>query len=98
MCFLLPLLLLLLTFLHLSAQEAPEPVTTGDPAIAVKKLELQLVPLTVAELQTEAAAWRKLTQTKSVYREVTKRVKQEFDAAGITIPFPRREVHLHQAG
>lgn len=65
MRFLLLTLLLLLPFLHLSAQDAPEPVTTGDPAIAVKKLELQLVPLTVAELEAEAAAWQKLAQAKS---------------------------------
>ena len=29
------------------------------------------------------------------HTEVTKRVKEEFDAAGISIPFPQTDVHLH---
>ena len=32
-----------------------------------------------------------------VYWDVTKAVKQRFDEAGISIPFPQRDVHLYQA-
>lgn len=31
-----------------------------------------------------------------VYWETTEEVKKRFDAAGISIPFPQRDVHLHQ--
>lgn len=39
--------------------------------------------------------WVNTADVWSVYWAVTKRVKQEFDKAGITIPYPQREVHLH---
>ncbi|MCH7226800.1 mechanosensitive ion channel domain-containing protein [Haloferula sp. A504] len=62
----LPLIsLLLLPLLHLSAQDETAPLTTEDPAVAVKKLELQLVPLTAAQLETEASAWQELAQKKA---------------------------------
>ena len=33
----------------------------------------------------------------AVYWDVTRKVKEEFDRQGVTIPFPQRDVHLHQA-
>jgi len=30
--------------------------------------------------------------------ELTEKVKKEFDAVGISIPYPQRDVHLHEAG
>ena len=32
----------------------------------------------------------------SLWHDVTEQVKLEFDAAGINIPYPQRDVHLHQ--
>ena len=31
-----------------------------------------------------------------VYWDITKAAKERFDAAGISIPFPQRDVHLYQ--
>jgi small conductance mechanosensitive channel len=31
-----------------------------------------------------------------VYWGTTEEVKKRFDAAGVSIPFPKRDVHLHQ--
>jgi small conductance mechanosensitive channel len=31
----------------------------------------------------------------NVYWDVTLEVKEQFDLQGITIPFPQRDVHLH---
>jgi small conductance mechanosensitive channel len=38
--------------------------------------------------------WVKTDDYWDVYWDLTKKVKQAFDAAGITIPFPQRDVHL----
>ena len=32
----------------------------------------------------------------TVFWDLTRAVKQRFDEAGITIPFPQRELHVHQ--
>ncbi|WP_411825824.1 mechanosensitive ion channel family protein [Luteolibacter sp. AS25] len=42
--------------------------------------------------------WAKTSDHWTVYWDITKRVKQEFDAAGISIPFPQRDIHVYQAG
>ena len=33
----------------------------------------------------------------TVYWDLTRKVKEEFDGAGVSIPFPQQDVHLHQA-
>jgi small-conductance mechanosensitive channel len=33
--------------------------------------------------------------TSSVYWDNTRAVKERFDAEGITIPYPQRDVHVH---
>jgi len=38
--------------------------------------------------------WTKTSDLWRVRWDITKRVKKEFDAAGISIPFPQRDVHL----
>ena len=40
--------------------------------------------------------WSKTGDYWSVYWDVTKRVKTEFDAAGISIPYPQQDVHVHK--
>ncbi|MDP4721743.1 MAG: mechanosensitive ion channel [Akkermansiaceae bacterium] len=39
--------------------------------------------------------WAATADHWTVYWEITKRVKKEFDAAGISIPYPQSDVHLH---
>jgi len=39
--------------------------------------------------------WANTPDVWSVHWDVTKRVKKEFDAAGISIPYPQTDVHLH---
>jgi len=41
--------------------------------------------------------WCKTADYWTVKFELTQRVKERFTAEGITIPFPQRDVHLHQA-
>jgi len=40
-------------------------------------------------------AWSLTSDYLTVRTEVTRRVKEEFDKAGISIPFPQRDVHLY---
>lgn len=39
--------------------------------------------------------WTKTGDYWTVHSEITDRVKKEFDAAGISIPYPQTDVHLH---
>jgi len=41
-------------------------------------------------------AWVALDDFWDVYWDVTREVKRRFDAAGISIPFPQRDVHIIQ--
>ena len=41
--------------------------------------------------------WVKTADYWTVYWAVTRSVKEEFDKAGISIPFPQRDVHVHHA-
>ena len=40
--------------------------------------------------------WVKTENYWNVYWDITRRVKEGFDEEGISLPFPQREVHLHQ--
>ena len=40
--------------------------------------------------------WTKTSNYWSVYWDLTERVKKAFDAEGISIPFPQRDVHVYQ--
>lgn len=41
--------------------------------------------------------WVKTEDYWDVYWDVTRKVKERFDAEGVSIPFPQRDVHIHQA-
>ncbi|MEQ8663863.1 MAG: mechanosensitive ion channel, partial [Gammaproteobacteria bacterium] len=41
--------------------------------------------------------WVKTADYWTVYWDVTKAVKARFDAEGISIPFPQRDVHLYRS-
>ena len=41
--------------------------------------------------------WVKTENYWTVYWDVTRAVKERFDAEGVSIPFPQRDVHLYQA-
>lgn len=40
--------------------------------------------------------WAKSSDYATVQASITKRVKLEFDAAGISIPFPQTDIHIHK--
>jgi small conductance mechanosensitive channel len=40
--------------------------------------------------------WTKTDDYWDVYWDITRSVKERFDAEGVSIPFPQRDVHMHQ--
>jgi small conductance mechanosensitive channel len=78
------------------AKQVLEEVVTGDdrvlddpaPTIAVLELADSSVNFAVRP-------WVRTPDYWSVYFDLTERIKLEFDARGISIQFPQRDVHLH---
>jgi small conductance mechanosensitive channel len=61
-----------------------------EPTIAV-------VELADSSVNFVARPWVRTGDYWPVLFDLTERVKLEFDAQGISIPFPQRDVHLHQS-
>jgi len=70
---------------------ADERIAMDPPAIvAVKELGDNSVNLT-------ALPYVPVENAPEVHFAITEQVKLRFDAEGISIPFPQRDVHLYQA-
>jgi small conductance mechanosensitive channel len=68
----------------------PQVLKEPEPVIRVAELADSSVNLICRPWVQTADYW-------PVYWELTRAVKERFDAEGISIPFPQRDVHLHQA-
>jgi small conductance mechanosensitive channel len=70
---------------------ADHPKVLKDPAFTVRLHELgeSSVNFVVRPWVLPANYWE-------VYWDVTRKVKEEFDRQGVTIPFPQRDVHLYK--
>ena len=62
----------------------------ADPAPVVKVHELG-----DSSVNFVVRPWSKTGDYWAVYWDLTKSIKMEFDKAGISIPFPQRDVHVH---
>lgn len=60
-----------------------------QPMVAVKALGDSSVDLVARALADTPLFWE-------VYFAINEKVKKEFDKKGVSIPFPQRDVHLHQ--
>ncbi len=68
------------------------PLVLKDPAPVVRLHELG-----ESSVNFVVRPWAATSDYWQVYWDVTRAVKQRFDAQEISIPFPQRDVHLHQA-
>ncbi|MEO0974532.1 MAG: mechanosensitive ion channel family protein, partial [Pseudomonadota bacterium] len=68
-------------------KEHPMVLMTPAPTIRMNELADNSVNFIVRP-------WARTTQYWDVYWDVTKRVKERFDAEGINIPYPQRDLHL----
>jgi small conductance mechanosensitive channel len=71
----------------------------GDHPLVLKDPEpvIKLNELADSSINFVVRPWAKTGDYWTVYWDVTAAVKREFDKAGISIPYPQRDVHLHQA-
>ncbi len=67
----------------------PAVLSDPSPVIEVSELADSSVNFVVRPWVNSADYWR-------VHWDLTKAIKLEFDRAGVSIPFPQREVHLFQ--
>jgi small conductance mechanosensitive channel len=68
------------------------PLVLAEPAPVIKLHELA-----DSSVNFVVRPWTKTADYWTVYWDLIKGVKQAFDREGISIPFPQRDVHLHQS-
>ncbi len=66
----------------------PLTLDTPEPTIVVGALGASSVDIL-------CRPWTRTVDYWTVYWDLTRQVKERFDAAGITIPFPQQDVHIH---
>ena len=72
---------------------AEHPLTLEEPAPVIA-----VTALADSAIEILCGAWTRTSDYLSVHRGLLADVKTRFDAAGITIPYPQRDVHVHGAG
>jgi small conductance mechanosensitive channel len=70
-------------------REHPMVLKDPEPVIKVHELADSSVKFVVRP-------WAETENYWQVYWDLTRQVKQAFDAEGITIPFPQRDVHVYR--
>lgn len=71
---------------------AEHPLTLEGPAPVIA-----VTALADSAIELLCGAWTRTADYLLVYRGLLADVKTRFDAAGITIPYPQRDVHVHGA-
>jgi small conductance mechanosensitive channel len=78
------------------AHQILEEIITSHPKVLKEPAPtIRMNALADSSVNFIARPWAKTGDYWEVYWDVTKEVKQRFDAAGIGIPFPQRDVHLY---
>ena len=70
------------------AKEHPDTLDDPVPVVRVHELGDSSVNFVVRPWVIPANYW-------GVYWDITRKVKEEFDKQGISIPFPQRDVHMY---
>jgi small conductance mechanosensitive channel len=72
---------------------AGHPLVLSEPEPVIRVAELA-----DSSVNLICRPWVKTADYWPVYWDLTRAVKERFDAQGISIPFPQRDVHLHPGG
>ncbi len=59
------------------------------------ELNVQVTELADSSVNLFCRPWVKTADYWTVHWDLTRQVKERFDAEGISIPFPQRDVHMH---
>jgi small conductance mechanosensitive channel len=79
-----------------TAQRIMEGVVTEHPLVLKEPAPvIRLHELGESSVNFVCRPWCKTSDYWSVYWDVTRKVKERFDAEGVSIPFPQRDVHLY---
>jgi len=79
------------------AKEVLEKILAGHPKVLADPAPVvRVVELGDSSVNFVVRPWVNTPDYWDVYFDVTRAIKEEFDRAGISIPFPQRDVHLHQ--
>ena len=81
------------------AQAILEEIVTAHPKV-LKEPEpiIRLSALGESSVNFIVRPWAKTADYWAVFWDITREVKRRFDAEGVGIPYPQRDVHLHIAG
>ena len=71
-------------------------VRSHELVLAEPEPDIKLHTLGESSVDFIVRPWARTSDYWTVYWDITRAVKQRFDAAGISIPFPQRDVHLIQ--
>lgn len=72
---------------------AEHPLCLADPAPTIR-----VHALSESSVDFVVRPWVKSADYWTVYWDLTRAVKERCDAAGISIPYPQRDIHVHQVG
>ena len=79
------------------AQEVLEDVVGKHPLVlATPEPVIKVHELAASSVNFICRPWSKTTDYWTVYWDLTRMVKERFDAEGISIPFPQQDVHFFQ--
>jgi len=78
-----------------TAQRLMEEVVTQHPLVLKEPAPVvRLHELGESSVNFVCRPWSKTSDYWAVYWDITRKVKERFDAEGVSIPFPQRDVHL----
>lgn len=79
------------------AKEILEGILSSHPKVLADPApNVQMNEMADSSLNFIVRPWVKTEDYWTVFFEVNRSIKEEFDKANISIPFPQRDVHLHQ--
>lgn len=79
------------------AKDVLSRLVTDDPRVLTEPApQVVVAALADSSVNFHVRPWVKTADYWGVYFDLTEKVKLTFDAEGISIPFPQRDVHLYQ--
>ncbi len=72
-------------------------LATNDKILKDPEVFVEVSALADSSVNFAVRAWTKTEDYWAVYFDINQKVYNQFDAAGLNIPFPQMDVHVHQS-